>query len=78
MKRILTNPSNGLLTQRMRLFEKDGLELRVAGESVIEKLVDQIMVIDENVLNGGKPVFMRKEDRNESIVRMDKRSRSRS
>ena len=110
MKRILTNPSNGLLTQRMRLFEKDGLELRVAGDSVIEKLVDQIMenhsgvrgvrekldamtgsydydmlkdgyqimVIDENVLNGGKPVFMRKEDRNESIVRMDKRSRSRS
>ena len=108
MKRILINPSNGLLTQRMRLFEKDGLEMRVAGDSVIEKLVDQIMenhsgvrgvrekldamvgsydydmledgyqimVIDENVLNGGKPVFMKKEERNESIVRMDKKSRS--
>ena len=43
MRKILMNPKNGLLTQMIQLFRKDGLEIKIENDEVVEKLLDKIM-----------------------------------
>ena len=43
MREILVNPRNGLLTQKIEAFWRDGLILRVENDEVIECMLDRIM-----------------------------------
>ena len=43
VRTILMDPGNGLLTRMIEMFRRDGLEIRIADDGVIEKLLDRIM-----------------------------------